>query len=103
MFNIRPLAVTLCAALSLTLAAPTFGDDTATPALKEAEAQYYRIVTLPIPEGVALEAGALQWLGHGRLAASTRRGDIYFIDNALEDPPKHLKFTQFAGGLHEVL
>jgi hypothetical protein len=92
-------------ALSLVLLTPSWlwADDTATPALKAAEAEYYRIVTLPIPEGVALEAGALQWMGNGRLAASTRQGDIYFIDNTLEDPPAHLKFTQFASGLHEVL
>ena len=42
-------------------------------------------------------------MGNGRLAASTRQGDIYMIDNTLEDPPAHLKFTQFASGLHEVL
>src|SRR5580704_14508206 len=83
--------------------ATAFADDTATPALKAAEAEYYRIVTLPIPEGVALEAGALQWMGNGRLAASTRQGDIYFIDNTLDDPPAKLKFTKFASGLHEVL
>jgi hypothetical protein len=73
------------------------------PDLRAAEADYYKIVTLPIPEHVALEAGALQWMGNGRLAASTRQGDIYMIDNTLEDPPAHLKFTQFASGLHEVL
>lgn len=61
------------------------------------------MVTLPIPDGVALEAGALQWMGNGRLAASTRQGDIYMIDNALEEPPSNLKFTRFASGLHEVL
>ena len=73
------------------------------PDLRAAEAEYYRIITLPIPANVALEAGALQWMGKGRLAASTRQGDIYMIDNTLEDPPEHLKFTQFASGLHEVL
>jgi len=73
------------------------------PDLLTAEAEYYKIVTLPIPEKVALEAGALQWMGNGRLAASTRQGDIYMIDNTLEDPPAHLKFTLFASGLHEVL
>jgi hypothetical protein len=71
--------------------------------LRPTESEYYRIITLPIPSGITLESGALQWLGKGRLAASTRWGDIYFIDNALEDPPAHLKFTQFASGLHEVL
>lgn len=75
----------------------------ADPNLQAAEAEYYRIVTLPTPEGVTLEAGALQWLGKGRLAVSSRQGDIYMIDNALSDPPENLKFTRFASGLHEVL
>ena len=68
-----------------------------------AEADFYKIITLPIPDGVGLEAGALQWLGKGRLAASSRQGDIYFVDHTLEDPPVRLKFTRFASGLHEVL
>ena len=71
--------------------------------LQTAEAEYYRIVTLPIPEGIQIEAGALQWLGKGRLAAASRQGDIYTIDNTLQDPPTNLKFTRFASGLHEVL
>ena len=71
--------------------------------VSRAEADCYKIITLPIPDGFGLEAGALQWLGKGRLAASSRQGDIYFIDNTLEDPPGHLKFTRFASGLHEVL
>src|SRR4051812_30773346 len=98
--NLLSALTFLLVALSVDL---THADDTATPALKAAEEQYYRIVTLPIPTGVALEAGAMQWLGHNRLAVSTRQGDIYFIDHALDDPPEHLKFTQFASGLHEVL
>jgi len=99
----RMKTISLLVIVSLTLSASALADDIASPALKAAEAEYYPIITLPIPEGVALEAGALQWMGHGRLAASTRQGDIYFIDNALENPPAHLKFTRFASGLHEVL
>ncbi|MEO7319656.1 MAG: hypothetical protein ABIZ56_11760 [Chthoniobacteraceae bacterium] len=80
-----------------------YAEDTATPSLKTAEAEYYKIVTLPIPGGIVLEAGALQWLGNGRLAASSRQGDIYMIDNALDESGAKLKFTRFASGLHEVL
>ena len=92
--------------LALSLCAPLFAAENkpkTDPNLQAAEAGYYRIITLPIPDGVALEAGALQWMGKGRLAASTRRGDIYMIDNTLDDPPSNLKFTKFASGLHEVL
>ena len=71
--------------------------------LREAEKEYYRINTLPIPEGISLEAGALQWLGKGRLAVSSRYGDIYMIDNALDESGAKVKFTRFASGLHEVL
>ncbi len=73
------------------------------PNLQTAEAEYYRIVTLPTPEGVTLEAGAMQWLGEGRLALASRRGDIYVLEKALSDPPENLKYTRFASGLHEVL
>lgn len=90
-------------ALTTTLATAADPKPKNDPGLQSAEAEYYRIITLPTPEGVTLEAGALQWLGNGRLAAASRQGDIYTIDNALQDPPTGLKFTRFASGLHEVL
>src|SRR6185312_12727350 len=52
---------------------------------------------------IILEAGAMQRLPGDKLAVSTRLGDIYIIEGAFEDPPSHVKFTQFASGLHEVL
>ncbi len=71
----------------------------------EEESEYYRIITLPIPEGVVLEAGAIQHFGAQRLAVSTRLGDIWFIDGAFQDTPTaaNVKFTRYAQGLHEVL
>lgn len=45
------------------------------------EEDYYRIVTLPIPENVQLEIGGLAVLPDGRLAASTRRGEVWMINN----------------------
>lgn len=72
--------------------------------LSSLENEYYKLITLPIPEGVVLEAGALQWIDKsGQLAVSTRFGDIYLIDNPLSDPPTAVKFNRFAHGLHEVL
>lgn len=67
------------------------------------EDPYYKIITLPTPEGVALEAGGLQFLPDGKLAVSTRMGDIYIIENPLADPPSAVRYTKFASGLHEVL
>lgn len=96
----------LALALLSTLALPAKGaveNPKADPNLQTAEAEFYRIVTLPIPDGISLEAGALQWLGQGRVAAATRHGDIFIIENTLEEPPANLRFTRFASGLHEVL
>src|SRR4029079_9587164 len=67
--------------------------------LASRENEYYRQVAIPIPPDVTLEAGALENLPDGRLAACTRRGDVYFIENALSDPPANLKFHRFASGL----
>jgi hypothetical protein len=67
------------------------------------ENRYYPMVTIPIPQGISLEAGALQFLPDGKLASSTRFGDIFIIDKPLQNPPTDVKFTQFASGLHEVL
>jgi hypothetical protein len=39
----------------------------------------------------------------GKLAVSTRLGDIYMIDGAFATPPAQGKYTKFASGLHEVL
>jgi hypothetical protein len=71
----------------------------------EQENDFYRLETVPIPDGVVLEAGAIQHFGKGRLAVSTRLGDIYFIDGAFGNDlsPSKVKFTKYASGLHEVL
>jgi hypothetical protein len=71
--------------------------------LSSRENEYYRMVTVPVPEALVLEAGAMQWMPNGQLAVSTRRGDIYLIDNPLSDSPADVKFRLFASGLHEVL
>ncbi|MCA9155390.1 MAG: hypothetical protein KDA38_11415, partial [Planctomycetales bacterium] len=67
------------------------------------EADYYKLTTLPIPQGVVLEASALEMLPGDRLAVASRRGDIYLVENPLAESPDEMKFTQFANGLHEVL
>ena len=67
------------------------------------EEDYYPIRSFTIPEGVVLEAGALEMLPDGKLAVSSRRGEIYLVENPLADDPAKAKFTRFASGLHEVL
>ncbi|MFP6658649.1 MAG: hypothetical protein VB853_10750, partial [Pirellulales bacterium] len=66
------------------------------------QADYYRIIPIAIPDHVNLEAGAIESMPDGRLAVSTRRGDIYLVDGAFDDPPQPI-FERYARGLHEVL
>ncbi len=66
------------------------------------EATYYRIVSLPIPEGVVLEVGGITMTATGELAVCTRRGDIYLVSNPLGEP-EQMSFHLFASGLHEPL
>lgn len=67
------------------------------------EAKYYRIVTLPVPQGVSLEVGGLAMRPDGRLFCCTRRGDIWLIDKPNADDPDQVKYKLFASGLHEPL
>jgi len=67
------------------------------------EADFYPILTFPIPEGVVLEAGGFELLPDGKLAVCSRRGDIYMFENPMADSPDKIKATKYAGGLHEVL
>lgn len=67
------------------------------------EEDYYRLIRFPIPEWLVLEVGGLAMQADGRLAISTRRGDIYLLDKPLADPPDAVTYAQYAGGLHEVL
>ena len=63
--------------------------DAAEPALPT-EADYYTPFKLPIPADVVLEVGGLELLPDGKLAASSRRGDIYTITNPFSNAPSEL-------------
>ena len=67
----------------------------------DAEAQYYPIVDIPIPPEVPMRPGSFEILPDGRLAVGTRRGDIYFIDGAFDDPPNP-RYHLFASGQDEI-
>jgi glucose/arabinose dehydrogenase len=88
---------------ALLILALVIGWPAAQAAAGAAESDYYRIIPLPIPEGLVIEPGALEMLPDGRLAVGTRRGEIYLVSGAWADPPKDLKFSRFAFGLHEIL
>ncbi|HEY9048592.1 MAG TPA: c-type cytochrome [Ohtaekwangia sp.] len=68
-----------------------------------AESDYYTMVTIPAPEGVLLEVGGVATLPDGRIAVSTRRGDVWVIENAAMNNSGNPIYTLFASGLHEPL
>ena len=67
------------------------------------EEDFYRIVTLPVPEGVLLEVGGLAVMPDGRLGVSTRRGDVWVVSNPYMKNGTSPTFKRFASGLHESL
>ena len=67
------------------------------------EDDYYPITRVEIPEGVVLEPGAFQRMPDGRLAVSSRRGEIWMVDQPLAKEVRANQFSRFAHGLHEVL
>ncbi len=67
------------------------------------EADYYAITPLPIPEGIVLEVGGMASLPDGRLAVSTRRGEVWTIENPTMDGGEAPHYQRFAHGLHEPL
>jgi glucose/arabinose dehydrogenase/azurin len=67
------------------------------------ESDYYKISTLPLPEGVVLEVGGMDVLPDGQLAVSTRRGEVWLIKNPSMAGGVRPQFQRFAHGLHEAL
>jgi len=87
------------------------------------EAVYYRLVTVMAPEAVRssrdpdwkpptaaglpddllLEVSGIAPLDDGRLAVATRRGEIWLLAGAGDDPPDQVGYQRFAAGLHEPL
>jgi len=81
----------------LCLAMPALAAD------RPVENDYYRLIPYEIPKAIMLEAGGIQLMPNGKLAVSTRRGEIWMVDQPFADPPVNVKWTRFAHGLHEVL
>ncbi|MEX2233058.1 MAG: c-type cytochrome [Cyclobacteriaceae bacterium] len=64
------------------------------------EADYFPILPVLSPQNALLEVGGLTVMPDGNLALSTRRGDIFIVENPSSSTPY---FRKFASGLHEVL
>ena len=67
------LGLTVC--LLLAMSASLYGQD------KPSEEDYYRISTVPVPEGIHLEAGGVLALPTGKVMVCTRRGNVWLIQN----------------------
>ncbi|MGL4629863.1 MAG: plastocyanin/azurin family copper-binding protein [Leadbetterella sp.] len=67
------------------------------------EDDYYKIITVPIPDDVKLEVGGMAVIPDGRLAVCTRRGDVYMINNPYSFNGSMPAYKKFASGLHEPL
>lgn len=64
------------------------------------EEDFYKILRVSSPEGTLLEVGGLVMLPNGNLGISTRRGDVFIVENPTSPRPY---FRKFASGLHEIL
>ncbi|MEM7306861.1 MAG: hypothetical protein AAF682_09330 [Planctomycetota bacterium] len=87
----------------LLAAAALAAQDAAAP---EEEADFYRLITVPQPEGVVLEVGGMALLPDGRPIVCTRRGQVWVVDNAFAadaEEPGVVRYTLFAEGLQETL
>ncbi len=82
------------------------------------ENDYYRLVSIlvpraesesrsknwkPAPKGLALEVSGMTVLEDRRLAVAIRKGEVWILDGAYDDPPKNVTYHRFASGLHEPL
>ncbi len=59
-------------------------------------------VSLPMPTGVILEASAVLPLLSKRLLVTSRRGELWLVEGAYDDPPV-LRCSLYAAGLNEPL
>ena len=64
------------------------------------EEDYFKIMRVPAPEGIILEVGGLCTMPNGDLGVTTRRGDVFIVENPNSQRPF---FRKFASGMHEVL
>jgi len=64
------------------------------------EEDFFKMMKVATPEGIILEVGGLVNLPNGNLGISTRRGDVFIVENPTSSRPF---FRKFASGLHEIL
>ena len=67
------------------------------------QSDYYQVTTLPTPDDVVLEVGGLVLLPNGKLAAATRRGEVWIVSNPEMKNGRAPSYTKFAEGMYENL
>lgn len=75
----------------------------ATSRAQSSEEDFYAVDYLSPPAGAVLEVGGLGAQPDGVLYASTRRGQLWRIENALDNDPAQARFRLVAEGLDEGL
>ncbi|MEE2939423.1 MAG: ThuA domain-containing protein [Planctomycetota bacterium] len=66
-----------------------------------AERRHYEVISVPIPDGLVLEAGAFAHMPDGRVAVGTRHGDIVLVSGVDDEKPEPT-YETFATGLDEI-
>jgi len=57
----------------------------------------------PAPDDLALEVSGMVVLDDDRVAVTIRKGEIWILTGAFDNPPKDVQYHRFASGLHEPL
>jgi uncharacterized cupredoxin-like copper-binding protein len=101
-FNMKNITKRLTLAVSFILLTQSylFGQQAEIPAK---ESDYYKIISLPVPEDVILEVGGMATLPDGSLAVCTRRGEVWIVSNPESSGDMEPTYKLFAHGLHEAL
>ncbi|WP_338871135.1 plastocyanin/azurin family copper-binding protein [Spirosoma sp. SC4-14] len=69
----------------------------------EKEDDFYKLISLPVPEDIILEVGGMATLPDGSLAICTRRGEVWIVNNPYISGTERPMYQRFAYGLHEPL
>lgn len=72
-------------------------------AFAQDESDYYEIITLPTPEGVAFEVGGMALMPDGAMAIAIRKGEVWLLENPYEEDLESLRYRRIAMALHEPL
>ena len=94
-------ALVLCVSCTVLFASARGEDLGKTWGTEALERGYYRVVNVPVPPGLVIEAGVFTVLPDRRIAVGTRHGDLFIvsgIDEVKPEPSYHL----FATGLDEI-